>query len=215
MTSITSNPRILRTVAYASAAIMMAIATTLISTHRRVQAQSSVAIAPVSSSKAIALSQKQAQTTPDYTVQYSDTIYLVGLVIESSFAGDRYLNDLQTLWEQYAQTSYLAAVEDTVDEYTYVAYTNYGARDENDVTVVLGHRVANVDAVPPGLEAIAIPASQYAVFSASGNLDQSIPERWEQAETLGLNRTYTTDLEIYIDLVTGDDSKAEVWASVQ
>ncbi|MEM9215187.1 MAG: hypothetical protein AAGD25_12670 [Cyanobacteria bacterium P01_F01_bin.150] len=65
MKPITSKPRHLRTVAYASAAITIAIATTLISTHYRTQAQSSAAMASVPSSGAIARFPKQAQAAPD------------------------------------------------------------------------------------------------------------------------------------------------------
>ncbi|MDB9516291.1 effector binding domain-containing protein, partial [Roseofilum reptotaenium CS-1145] len=113
-------------------------------------------------------------------------------------------------WLQYAESETLFSLENTVDNKTYVAYLNY-SENRDRFTIIIGHRVANFEAVPVGLSQIIIPATTYAQFNITGNLDEAIPKTWEAIERSNLKRAYSTDLEVYD---YQQENVAEIWASV-
>lgn len=147
---------------------------------------------------------------PVHRVNQEGPIQLVGIVRETRFQNNQYIQDLEQLWSEYAESDALLNLESTLDNKTYVAYTNY-SEDGDRFTLVIGHRVANFDNIPSGLSQISIPAATYAQFQVTGNLDGVIANTWKSIETANLQRAYGTDLEIYD---YQQDNAAEVWASV-
>ena len=158
------------------------------------------------------------EVNTEYAIKELEQIYIVGFSLETSLTGDRYITDLENIWYQYAEQYPLSKITNKLDEKIYVVYTNYGSGDDGyGFTIVLGHRVANLDAVPADLDSITVPASKYAVFNVSGNLEQNVSQMWEHIEEdAGLERAYNADLEIY-DISSIDDVEgtAKIWASVE
>ena len=156
------------------------------------------------------ISNAEKPTALEHNVTQEGAIQLVGIVIETSFESGQYAQDLEQLWRQYAQSEALFSLENTVDNKTYLAYSNY-SEDGNQFTLITGHRVANFEAVPSDLSQISIPATTYAQFNVTGNLDEAIPNTWEAIELSSLQRVYSTDLEVYD---YQQENMAEIWASV-
>ena len=156
------------------------------------------------------ISNAEKPTALEHNVTQEGAIQLVGIVIETSFESGQYAQDLEQLWRQYAQSEALFSLENTVDNKTYLAYSNY-SEDGNQFTLIIGHRVANFEAVPSDLSQISIPATTYAQFNVTGNLDEAIPNTWEAIELSSLQRVYSTDLEVYD---YQQENMAEIWASV-
>lgn len=158
------------------------------------------------------------EVNTEYAIKELEQIYIVGLSLETSLTGDRYITDLENIWYQYAEQYPLSKITNKLDDKIYVVYTNYGSGDDGyGFTIVLGHRVANLDAVPADLDSITVPASKYAVFNVSGNLEQNVSQMWEHIEgDAGLERAYNADLEIY-DSSSIDETEgtAKIWASVE
>ncbi|NER37862.1 MAG: hypothetical protein F6J93_28540 [Oscillatoria sp. SIO1A7] len=161
--------------------------------------------------------QLSKQVNTEYAIKELEQLYIVGFSLETSLTGDRYITDLENIWARYAEQYPLSKITNKLDDKIYVVYTNYGSGDDGyGFTIVLGHRVANLDAVPADLDSITVPTSKYAVFNVSGK-EQNVSQMWEHIEgNAGLERAYSADLEIYdgssIDETQGN---AEIWASVE
>ena len=153
-----------------------------------------------------------------YVIKQLEQIYIVGISLETSLTGDRYITDIESIWNQYAEEYPLSQITNNLDDKIYVVYTNYGSGDDSyGFTVVIGHRVTNLDAVPANLYSITLPASKYAVFDVSGNLEQNVLQMWEHIEgDAGLERAYSADLEIYdSSSIDETEGNAEIWTSVR
>ena len=152
-----------------------------------------------------------------YVIKELEQIYIVGFSLETSLTGDRYIRDVESIWNQYAEEYPLSQITNNMDDKIYVVYSNYGSGDDGyGFTVVIGHRVANLDAVPADLDSITVPASKYAVFNVSGTLEQNVLQMWEHIESAGLERAYSADLEIYdSSSIDETEGNAEIWASVE
>lgn len=146
----------------------------------------------------------------EHSVSQEEGIQLIGIAIETNFQNDQYIQDIENLWRQYSESENLLSFPETLDDKTYVAYSNY-SEDGNQFTISIGHRVANFENIPIGLRQISIPTSTYARFNVTGNLEEGIPKTWTSIELLNLDRAYTTDLEIYN---YQNENMAEIWISV-
>ncbi|MEM8778823.1 MAG: GyrI-like domain-containing protein [Cyanobacteria bacterium P01_G01_bin.49] len=195
-----------------SALFVLAIFASLFSGYRTISAKPN----DLMEARSNANKQSDTKTTPEYVIKETEPIYIVGISLETSLKDEQYTQDLQNLWDKYAQEDPLAKVSNKLDDKIYVAYTNYGSGDGYGFTFVMGHRVANLDTVPADLDSLTIPASKYAVFKVSGDLEQNVTQLWEEVEEIDLKRAYSTDLEVYENSpISETEGEMEIWASVQ
>ncbi|MEM9771093.1 MAG: effector binding domain-containing protein [Cyanobacteria bacterium P01_D01_bin.73] len=147
---------------------------------------------------------------PAHQIIQEGAIYLVGITQETSFKNNQYSQDLEELWRQYSESDSFFSLENTVDEKTYVAYSNY-SEDGQQFTITIGHRVSSFEGIAADLSKVSIAASPYAQFQVTGDLERSIPATWESIGSASLQRSYSTDLEVYDS--SGTDA-AQIWVAV-
>ena len=146
----------------------------------------------------------------EYELVQSEAIQLVGFSRKTGFENDQYTQDIEQLWRQYFESSALLGLEDLEDQKIYVAYSNY-SEDGKQFTITIGNRVSSLGEIPVGVSTIKIPAENYAQFQVQGDLEDKIPLTWQSIETLDLERSYSTDLEVYD---YPDDTTAKIWVAV-
>jgi len=89
-------------------------------------------------------------------------------------------------------------------------YTDYETDYTGPFTYMIGYEVESLDNIPQGLVGIELDPSPYAVFTAKGEFPQSMKDAWGEIWNSNLNRSYTTDFEIYgknINLQTNPEVK--------
>jgi predicted transcriptional regulator YdeE len=84
------------------------------------------------------------------------------------------------------------------------AYTKYETDHTGPYTLVVGPEVRDLDSIPSGLTGLTIPAGQYLVFTAHGEMPKALIDMWIHiwsyfSESARHKRLYTTDYEVHRD----------------
>ncbi|MCB5246429.1 MAG: GyrI-like domain-containing protein [Candidatus Cloacimonetes bacterium] len=143
---------------------------------------------------------------------------VVGLKCRSSIQN----NVIPQLWDDFNKVC--ASIPHTVTDLTTYGVCFYGDGDDpaGDVfSYLAGVEVANADDIPAGMEAISIPAGDYAVFEHRGPLDklpgtyQKIMAQWLPGSAY--ERVGTLDFELYDWRFRWGqpDSLLEIWIPVR
>jgi len=105
-------------------------------------------------------------------------------------------------WVRFFREKIASQIPNKVDSNIYAVYTAYASDHNGDYDFVIGMKVSDVSDIPPGMVAVRIPKSRYAVVtSAKGPTVQVVPQAWQRVYTLKdshrLKRAYQADFEIY------------------
>lgn len=76
-------------------------------------------------------------------------------------------------------------------------YTDYEGDYTKPFTWLIGCEVSDLKVIPQGMVGIEIPASSYAVFTATGPFPESMMVAWTSIWQSDVKRAYTTDFEVY------------------
>ena len=84
----------------------------------------------------------------------------------------------------------------------YAVYTNYESDHQGAYDFLLCQQGNSTSALPEGLTAVTVPAGQYLVFEASGEMPQTVVTTWQTIwgyfdESVPYRRLYTVDFERY------------------
>ncbi|MEM8535621.1 MAG: GyrI-like domain-containing protein [Chloroflexota bacterium] len=84
----------------------------------------------------------------------------------------------------------------------YAVYTNYESDHQGAYDFLLCQQGGSTSALPEGLTAVTVPASQYLVFEASGEMPQTVVVTWQTIwgyfdDSIPYRRLYTVDFERY------------------
>ena len=138
-----------------------------------------------------------------------EALNIVGIAIRTSNTPGKADKDIPQLWNKFMLENTLQRIPNKVDDTVYALYTNYEGDHTQPYTVVIGCNVASFDNIPEDMTVILIPESKYTQFMAKGDLTKdAVINTWMTIWGTDLNRTYTTDIEIYgekaIDLTNGE-----------
>jgi predicted transcriptional regulator YdeE len=107
-------------------------------------------------------------------------------------------------WDKFFKEGIAEKIPNKVDSIIYAVYTGYASDRDGEYDFVIGMKVSNVSAVPPGMVARKVPKGKYAVVtSAKGPVAQVVPQAWQRVyrlddnKQLGGARACKADFEVY------------------
>ncbi|MFC6880222.1 MULTISPECIES: GyrI-like domain-containing protein [Actinomadura] len=108
---------------------------------------------------------------------------------------------LPDLWRRAAAPGAFDQVRARADDRLYAVLTDYESDHTGAYTQVVGVAVTSVDGMPEGLVAVRVPADANCYrIEARGPMPQALIGAWRSVwDDPGIDRAYTTDLEIHHD----------------
>ncbi len=139
-----------------------------------------------------------------------DPFWVIGISVRTTKENDQFANDIPALWNTFMTEGILHKIPNKIEDTIYALYTDYESDHTGAYTTILGCKVAHVDVIPDGMTSLQIEASTYSRYTAKGDLTKSaVYNTWYEIWETDLNRTYTTDFEVY-----GEEAKNPKQAEV-
>lgn len=123
---------------------------------------------------------------------------IVGIAVRTSNAPGAGDKDIPALWDRFMSEGIQAKIENKASQAIYGVYTNYEGDHTAPYTVIVGCEVTELpSALPEGLVSHEIAPSTYAFMNMEGSFPEGVMGGWEKAWTSGLDRSFTSDFEMY------------------
>ncbi len=123
---------------------------------------------------------------------------VVGISVTTTNKDGQAALDINALWQHFFEQAIGDRIPHKDGEAIYALYHGYEGDHEQPYTLTIGCRVLRDDfAMPEGMEAVFVPQSHYAVFSAQGEQPKALIDTWQSVWKSDLPRSYICDLEIY------------------
>jgi predicted transcriptional regulator YdeE len=137
------------------------------------------------------------------TVRVSET-RVVGISVRTRNAdeGDPAKAKIGGLWQRFYKEGVAGKIPGATDPTkVFAVYTDYESDHRGAYTLVVGCPVGGSSAVPAGMVAATIPAGDYDVFEAKGEMPKALIETWgaiwKHYDGGAAKRAYTTDFEVH------------------
>lgn len=120
-------------------------------------------------------------------------------------------------WQRFWQEDLSAQIPNAVEpNVVYGSYSDYETDHTGEFIQVVGVQVSSLDEIPDGMVAVHIPAQDYLVFPARGEMPQIIGETWGAiweyfSENKAVERAYSADFEKY----RPDGSGADIFIAIK
>jgi predicted transcriptional regulator YdeE len=130
---------------------------------------------------------------------------IVGIEVRTNNATEM-TNDgvIPKQWGKFVSEEILDRIPNKVDPTIFAVYTEYASGRNGDYTYVIGAKVNDALAIPPGMVTKRVPAGKYTVVTSSkGPVQNIVPQAWrriwssEDKSQLGGARAYKADFEVY------------------
>ena len=132
------------------------------------------------------------------TIIQNEIFYITGIAIRTTNENGKSSADIPKLWENFFSEQAAEKITGKISNDIYCVYTDYEKDFTRPYTTVLGCRVEKDAAVPAGFKKIEVPAGNYELFTAKGNLHENIVfNEWLGIWKLDIKRTYKADYEVY------------------
>ena len=98
---------------------------------------------------------------------------IIGSALQTSFTleSNPTTAKIPSHWQNFFSAAIANQIPSPKDtQKTYAVYTNYTNEYKGDYIMIIGSETTNNTTVPTGLHQITIPAGQYMIFTAQGNL---------------------------------------------
>ncbi|MDN3582688.1 GyrI-like domain-containing protein [Mucilaginibacter flavus] len=128
---------------------------------------------------------------------HSKGFFLQGISVRTTNENGQAAKDIGELWGRFMADNVQEKIEDRITDSVYCIYTDYESDHTGPYTAVLGHPVSSMDNMPAGLIGVAVPASEYVRYIASGRLPDCVGEAWQEIWNTPLNRTYKADFDVW------------------
>ena len=123
-----------------------------------------------------------------------DAFDIVGISIITD--NQKGAEEINALWEKFFQDQVGQKVPNKENDVIYAVYSDYEGDHEKPYRLTIGYRV-NGDETPDHLHRVSVEDQPYAVMSATGKQPSALIETWKAIWSSDLDRTYTTDFELY------------------
>lgn len=133
----------------------------------------------------------------DYKKQEREGMTIIGIECRTSNESPTGSDEIVKVWQRFSQEDVASRIPNRTSQEVIALYCDYEGDFTKPFSFVLGCPVASADSVPEGMVAKEIPKASYAVFNAKGEYPQSLIETWNKIWESDLDRSYTTDFEIY------------------
>ena len=127
-----------------------------------------------------------------------EAFYVVGISIRTTNENGKAMQDIPALWQKFMSEGIINKLTNRVGDESYAVYTDYEKDHTKPYTMILGYRVENLEAIPEGMMGKKIETSNYEKFTAKGDLTKTaVVDEWMKILNSDINRTYTSDFEVY------------------
>lgn len=141
-------------------------------------------------------SQKVKGETPvTYVKEKQMKKLIIGIPIATS--NEQFQKDVPPLWEKFRREKMADKIPNKINQNLIAVYTDYEGNYTMPFTYLIGYEVSTLKVIPEGLRGIEIAPSAYAIFTAKGEFPKSMTTTWQSIWQAPLNRSYTSDFEIY------------------
>lgn len=146
-----------------------------------------------------------------------EELTVVGISTRTSNQNGKATKDIPGLWQKFMAENVSEKLSNKVDDTIYALYTDYEGDHTQPYTLTIGYSVSNLDNIPEDMTVKIVPEANYAKFLAKGDLTKdAVINKWMEIWNTNLNRSYTTDIEIYDDRAKDPtDGEAEILISVK
>lgn len=135
---------------------------------------------------------------------------VIGISVRTTNENGKSGEDIPALWNQFMSEEVRNKIPGKVSETLFCIYTDYEKDHTKPYTTIVGCEVESLDFIPENMVGKSIEKTEYEQFTAKGNLNEGIVfNKWLEIWNSGLNRSFTTDFEVY-DEKTQDPENAAV-----
>jgi len=117
--------------------------------------------------------------------------------------------DCGSHWQKFETGNYAEKIPNKMSNEIFAVYHEYEGDHTAPYSYFIGCKVDSAAAVPPGMTALIIPATEYVKIIAKGIMPDCVANAWRNIWTSDIKRAYKADFEIY-DERSKDWSDAEV-----
>jgi predicted DNA-binding transcriptional regulator YafY/predicted transcriptional regulator YdeE len=136
---------------------------------------------------------------------------IIGISVRTSNENNQGAKDIPALWQKFIEERVLYQIPNRIDDTVYCVYTDYESDHTKPYTTVLGCKVESLDTIPEGLTGKSFEGGNYIKITAKGDLAKGLViDQWSQIWQMELDRSYTTDIEVYEEKRMINPSEAEV-----
>jgi HAD superfamily hydrolase (TIGR01509 family) len=130
-----------------------------------------------------------------YTLENQPQKFVIGISVRTS--NENFQNEALPLWKKIQDKKLTEKIPNRLNQNLLAVYTSYKGDYTQPFTYIVGYEVSNLNTIPEGMIGIEIPAASYAVFTANGEFPKFMAQTWQAIWNSKLQRSYTTDFEIY------------------
>lgn len=125
---------------------------------------------------------------------------IIGVSIRTTNENEQSGKDIPALWDKFISEGIAEKIPNKINHSIYSVYTDYEKDHTKPYTTILGCAVESLDFIPDEMVGITIETGSYEKFIAKGNLNDGIViNEWIKIWNSDLNRSFTSDFEIYGD----------------
>jgi len=132
------------------------------------------------------------------SIVHFDPINVIGISVRTINEGNKAIEAIGKLWDRFMSESISDLISHKVDDTIYCFYTDYEGDHTKPYTVVLGHAVRSLNAIPEGLVGRLFKRGSYIPFQAKGSiLEGAVAKAWEKIWEADIPRSFEADFEVY------------------
>ncbi|WP_108867919.1 GyrI-like domain-containing protein [Aquimarina aquimarini] len=127
-----------------------------------------------------------------------EPFWVLGISVRTTKKDNQFTKDIPALWDTFFSEGILHKIPHKLEDSIYAVYTDYKSDHTEEYTMILGCKVKNITAIPEGMKSVEVEKSTYTRFTAKGDINKGvIYDKWVSIWDTDLDRTYTTDFELY------------------
>jgi predicted transcriptional regulator YdeE len=130
-----------------------------------------------------------------HKIEKGEKKFVIGIHIRTSNALIQ--TQAPLLWDRFYRENIGKKIPNKVSHDLLALYTEYEGDYRQPFTYLLGYEVADLLHIPSGMKGVEISPSAYTIFTAKGEFPASLAHAWQTVWSAPLNRSYTTDFEVY------------------
>lgn len=116
--------------------------------------------------------------------------------------------DCSKLWQEFEEEQIVASVTNKLSDVLYAVYYDYESDENGWFSYFIGFQVAMNEITPEGLDELLIPAQNYHIETAKGQMTGCISDAWQRIWQGDIHRAFGYDFEIY-------DERSHDWENVE
>jgi predicted transcriptional regulator YdeE len=123
--------------------------------------------------------------------------------------------DISELWDRFYKENILSKIPGKKSNDIYNVYTDYESDHNGYYITILGCKVKSLDAIPAGLMGKHIHAAQYNIYVSNGKLPDCVLNTWQDIWQSAVERSYTSDFDLYSESMDWENARVETYLSVK